>query len=211
MMNSRFVFCATILGLLGAMVQPADADQGAGLICPPVKFAFPSLNRAHNPSFESAGINGSTTNCPKPCTALGESAAALWAIHTDSLKSALQTQLVPTTVPFGTDPLRGTQMLHIVAGGNEGGVRQVLSLPPVNRRLMFSARIFVVRGQVQIQASDGSSGPDSLSSKTRQWEELRVCTDGSVPIDTLVIYNQNPARLGGGEFYINRAEARMIP
>src|SRR4051794_24704005 len=158
-MNNRFVFCAAFLGLLGAAAQPAGADQGAGLICPPVKFASPPLNRAHNPSFESVGNNGSTTNCPKPCTVFGESAAALWTIHTDNLKSAIQTQLVPTTVPFGTDPLGGRKMLHIVAGGNEGGVRQILGLPPVNKRLMFSAWVFVVRGQVQIQASDGSSGP----------------------------------------------------
>ena len=97
-------------------------------------------------------------------------------------------------------------MLHITSGSNEGGVFQRLLNAPV--KMMFSVWVKVRRGHVAIQAQGGNTGPVSWSTKTGEWEQLRICTDGTVPVDMLVIYNQDPA---GGDFWVDRAEARAIP
>jgi hypothetical protein len=46
------------------------------------------------------------------------------------------------------------------------------------------------------------------STKNGEWEQLRVCTDGTVRPDWFVIYNQDPR---GGEFYVDRVEVRALP
>ena len=104
-------------------------------------------------------------------------------------------------------------MLHIIAEGSEGGVYQQLA-SPLPHNLMFSVWVFVKKGHVTIQSSAGMKGPSAFSEKESErpgeWEELRICTDGTapvpVPVDTLVIYNEDPK---GGDFYIDRVEARQ--
>ena len=46
------------------------------------------------------------------------------------------------------------------------------------------------------------------STKQGEWEQLRVCTDGTVSVDSIVIYNQAP---GGGTFDIDRVEVLRTP
>lgn len=98
-------------------------------------------------------------------------------------------------------------MLQIDSTGGETGVSQVLTLPP-NTRLMVQAWVFVVKGHVLLQSHGGPMGPHSWSAKTGQWEELRACTDGTVPTNTLIIWNNDPK---GGRFFVDRVEARLIP
>ena len=52
----------------------------------------------------------------------------------------------------------------------------------------------------------GNQGPGAWSTKIGEWEQLRVCTNGSLS-DRFVIYNQTPS---GGEFYIDRVEVREM-
>ena len=73
---------------------------------------------------------------------------------------------------------------------------------------MFQVWVYVRKGHVAIQANGGTTGPAAWSAKTNQWEELRVCTDGTVPVDIFLIYNEDP---GGGNFYVDRAEIRQLP
>jgi hypothetical protein len=73
---------------------------------------------------------------------------------------------------------------------------------------MFSALVFVRRVQVALQPNGGPQGPVAWSTKHNEWEQLRVCTDGSVPTGFFAIYNQNPA---GGEFFVDRVEIRETP
>lgn len=111
-------------------------------------------------------------------------------------------QLRQTTVPGPG----GSRMLRFIAGGNEGGiVQQLPSAPP---KLMFSAWVFVRRGRVAMQANSGTQGPVAWSTKHNQWEQLRVCTDGTVPTGFFAIYNQDAA---GGEFFVDRVEIRPTP
>ncbi len=40
------------------------------------------------------------------------------------------------------------------------------------------------------RANGGTTGPAAYSTKLNEWEQLRVCTDGTVFADMFVIYNQ---------------------
>jgi len=200
---------------MGAMLSPVQAGPGAAGECPPYGFrdsANLPTNLAQNPSFEVAGQKG-TANCPYPCLApsddpskFRESAAANWRISTDNMKSAVFTRLVPTTVPHGTDPPHGQRMLRIRAKGGEGGVVQHLQNPP--KFMMVSVWVYVRSGFVLLQPHGGAGPVSSWSTKKNQWEQLRVCTDGTVGTDDIVIVNQDP---NGGDFDIDRAEARHMP
>jgi hypothetical protein len=189
----------------------AQAAPSAATICPPGNFITP-INHADNPSFETVGANGNPSICPFPCTAPQESAAANWTIHSDNFGAAVTTRLEPLSVldprrePYGTDPLRQRRMLHIIPDGGEGGVYQLHRTSPA--RIMFQVWVYVRSGHVVVQANGGNLGPAAWSTKKNQWEELRVCTDGTVPTNLLVVYNEDPA---GGNFFIDRAEAREIP
>lgn len=176
-------------------------------VCPPASFTN-TTNLAKNPSFEKTGPNGPFTIYQNPWPTSAPSAAADWLVHSSNAQGRVTTQQVSTTVPAGTDPVGHPegqkQMLHIVAGGNEGGVYQVLASPP--RSLMFSVWVFVNKGYVVVQSNAGTTGPAAWSEKHGEWEELRVCTDGTVPVNWLVIYNEDPK---GGDFFIDRVEARQ--
>jgi hypothetical protein len=40
----------------------------------------------------------------------------------------------------------------------------------------------------------------------KEWELLRVCSDGTVPVDTFLVYNEDPT---GGDFDIDRVEVKL--
>ena len=205
--------CPAMLAVLGSLpwATGLHAAPAAATFCPPFSFSN-AINHALNPSFETIGANGNPSICPAPCVAAKESAAANWTIHSDNFGSAVTTRveplsvLDPNRVPFGTDPGAGRRMLHIIAGGGEGGVYQRVRRSPA--KLMFQVWVYVRRGHVVIQPHGTNLGPAAWSAKKNQWEELRVCTDGTVPTNLLVIYNQDP---NGGDFFVDRAEARETP
>jgi hypothetical protein len=194
---------AIVLGVVGL---PILGKAQSATVGPPIGFPD-TANLALNPSFEQRGSNGPYTVYQKPWPASAPSAAANWEVHSSNAQARVTTLQEATTVPAGTDPAGKPegqkQMLHIIAEGNEGGVYQLLNRPPSH--LMFSVWVYVKRGQVVIQSNGGTTGPAAWSTKHGQWEELRVCTDGSVPVNSLVIYNQDPK---GGDFCIDRVEAR---
>jgi hypothetical protein len=159
-----------------------------------------------NTNFEapSPGIPAGTLTCWVPgLPTPPPSAAANWTMHTSNDADRVCSQLVPSTTPGP----HGTYMLRFVAGGNEGGVFQSLTVPP-SGQYMFSVWVFVLSGQVAVQSSAGVGGPVAWTTKINQWEQLRVCNNSLFPADTMVVYNQEP---NGGSFYIDRVELREIP
>jgi hypothetical protein len=186
-----------------ALVIPAiaRAEPASATICPPMSFPNPQQNLASNPSFELGSANavscqGASCNPPPP------SAATDWKMHSDNSGSKITTKLVPSKVP----EKGGKWMLQVIATGNESGVFQQLT--PSNARRMFSAWVRVRKGQVELQLQGGTAGPAALSTKIGEWEELRICTDGTVTSDLILIYNQ---ALGGGTFEVDRVEVRDTP
>lgn len=207
--KSTIAIVATLAGLNWTI--SANAAPSAATICPPFPFAN-ATNLAINPSFETIGANGNPSVCPAPCIAPKESAAANWTIHSDNFGAAVSTRVEPVSVldprrePYGSDPLVGRRMLHVIPGGGEGGVYQRHRASPA--KIMFQVWVYVKSGRVVVQANGGNLGPAAWSTKKDQWEELRVCTDGTVPTNFWLVYNQDP---NGGNFFIDRAEAREIP
>jgi len=126
----RSAFALSLAVSVSAVPTASRADPAAATTCPPYSFVD-SKNLVRNPSFETAGAKGPSTNCPHPCTVAHESAAAGWAIHgtNNPPGSAIATKLVPTNVPFGTDPDAGKRMLQIDSTGGETDVSQVLTPP----------------------------------------------------------------------------------
>ena len=117
--------------------------------CPPI--SFPDItNLPKDPSFEVAGKYGPF----KVYLGSGveESAAANWLVHSSNGHAVVTTELLPTTVPVGTDPaglVEGQKrMLHVIASGNEGGIYQVPPIPP--GYAMCSVWVFVKSGRVQM-------------------------------------------------------------
>lgn len=195
------VAAAALIATVAAFAGAAHAEPGAANACPPYGF-LNATNYAANPSFETVGPNGSPANWQNGQPVPASSAAANWYLHSNNAGVAISSALEVTNVPQNG----GGRMIHIVSGGNEGGVYQNVANSPV--KMMFSAWVKVRRGHVALQPHGGNMGPVSWSTKLGEWEQLRVCTDGSVPTNMLVIYNQDPA---GGDFYIDRVEARAIP
>ena len=191
-----------VIACLLTLPLAASADHGAALQCPP-QAGLIGPNLAPNASFESVGPNGSSTQWQLGDPLPAHSAAANWQMHTNNAGALVRSSLIKTHAPGPN----GARMLHFIARGSESGIFTPVASPP-NDKMMFSVFVFVNRGFVTIQASGGLSGPYASSTKTGEWEQLRVCTDGTVPIDTLVIYNQHPR---GGDFYVDRAEARQLP
>lgn len=201
------VLAAALATVLGA--APAMAAATAAAICPPFSFAN-AVNYALNPSFEDVGAAGPTSTCPSPCVITKPSAASNWTMHSDNIGSAVSTSLVsPSTVPPGTGPAAGARMLRVTAGGNEGGVFQSIVQPPTGR-VMITAWVYVIEGKVSMTMNTNNLGPAAYSTKTGQWEQLRICDALGVPNDVLAIYNQIPAAQGGGEFFLDRVEIRAM-
>lgn len=180
-------------GAPGGGVQVANMPPGTA--CPPYFFVN-NVNYAVNPSFEVGP--GYAAWPPGPMS----SAATGWFMHTSNGGAPIVTQLVPTTAP----PPAGGRMIAVRAGGNEGGIYQNVVTPA---KVMFSAWVFVNRGHVVIGTHAlVSQGPYAWSTKVGEWEQLRVCTDGSFPPGWFFIYNQDPT---GGSFHVDKVEIRAIP
>jgi len=186
---------------IAGISSEARAAAAAATVCPPIGFVN-NLNLAANPTFESVGPNGSPTSWQSGDPTPPPAAAASWFMHTSNGAATVASELVPTTAPGAS----GFRMLHFLAGGNEGGIYQILQSPPA--KVMMSAWVFVRRGQVAMQSNAGTTGPAAWSTKLGQWEQLRTCTDGTVPIDWLLLWNED-AR--GGDFYVDGVEVREIP
>lgn len=185
---------------LAAAAIPNTLWGQAAVSCPSYTPAGPNV--AINPDFETVGPCGTSTywqlgngNCGV------NSAAANWTIHSSNSSTLVATYQVQTSLPIGGL----TKMLRIIARGNESGVYQ--SLPAGLTAVMVSVWVKVKTGHVVLQANGGVTGPNAWNAKTNEWEELRICTNGLVPVDTIVIYNEDPA---GGDFQIDRVEARAI-
>lgn len=171
---------------------PAAAD------CPP-QFFVTGINLAKNPSFETGP--GPQTWPPGPTPP--PSAAKGWFMHTDNFNAKVSSSLVATNVP-GPGGLR---MLSFQTGGAEGGVYQVL--PSAPSRVMFSVWVKVSKGLVTIGANTTTGmTPTSSSTKLNEWEQLRVCTDGTFPTGYFFILNE---AVGGGAFVADRVEIKQIP
>jgi hypothetical protein len=184
---------------LSPMVEAAAL--AAATICPPSSFPN-TINHAQNWSFETVGPKGSPVSCQKGCQVSSPSAAANWMMHSNNAGAPVFSELVTTDVPGPG----GHRMLHFIANGGESGVYQLAPWPQSEKkRLMFSVWVYVKRGQVLIQANGGATGPAAYSTKLNEWEQLRVCTDGTVFTDLFLIYNQVA---GAGEFYADRVEVR---
>jgi hypothetical protein len=167
---------------------------------------FLTGNLAVNSNFESPapGVPVGQQTCWRPgLPTPPASAAAGWTMHSSNQGDRVCSQLMPSTAP---EP-NGTNMLRFSAGGNEGGVFQSVTAP-INSTYMFSVWVYVVSGQVGVQSSAGVGGPVAWTTKTGQWEQLRVCNNQLHTADTIVIYNQDP---NGGVFFVDRAEFREIP
>jgi hypothetical protein len=192
---------------LASMVLPgasAWAASPAMSQCP-TQF-FLSGNVASNVSFEvpTPGIPIGTTTCWRPgLPTPPPAAAATWFMHSSNSGARVCSQLLPSTAPGP----HGINMLKFVAGGNEGGIYQALTVPP-NGNYMLSVWVYVLSGQVAIQSSAGVGGPAAWTTTQGQWEELRVCNNSLFGADNIVLYNQDP---NGGVFYVDRVEVREIP
>ena len=187
-------------GMFPVAVKSAPAPASA-TTCPPYSFVS-NINLAKNPSFEVVGPGGAQTSWQMGGPNQPPSAANQWLMHSSNSGAKVTSNLIPTNVPGPG----GNKMLHFIAGGNEGGIYQTLQSAP--SKVMFSVWVFVRRGHVAIQPNGGNQGPSSWSTKHEEWEQLRVCTDGTVPTGMFVIWNEDP---GGGEFFADRAEIRETP
>jgi hypothetical protein len=175
---------------VGPMEVPAAAQ------CPPLSFVT-GINLAANPSFEKGG---SPQTWP-PGNA--QSAAAGWTMHSSNDSATVVSSRVATTVPGPG----GLKMLAFKAGGNEGGVFQIIPNSP--RKVMFSVWVKTMSGRVVIGANGMvNQTPYSWSTKIGEWEQLRVCTDGTYDTGYFFIIQNMPT---GGFFYADRVEVKEIP
>lgn len=185
------------------IVSPARAasdDDG----CPPIicgNIAHPNL--LSNPSFEVIGPNGPSVGWSGPLQGgYPQSAAANWYMHNDNFGCNVTTNLVRSNRPGG-----GSYMMHVVAGGSESGILQLLASNP--NPIVASVWVYVVPGHVVLQTSAMSGGPFAKSTKTNQWELLQLYNNGSFGVDYFSIYNKD---FNGGEFYAELAcETLWLP
>jgi hypothetical protein len=191
---------------LAAFVQPESVQSAtlpvgptaipAAAQCPPLSFVT-GVNLAVNPSFERGG----TSQTWPPGT--GQSAATGWWMHSSNDSATVISSRVATTVPGPG----GLKMLAFKAGGNEGGVYQIINNAP--RKVMFSVWVKVMSGKVVIGANGMvNQTPYSWSTKIGEWEQLRVCTDGTYDTGYFFIVQNLPM---GGFFYADRVEIKEIP
>lgn len=193
-----------LLAALAITWPGAHAASPAASACP--DYFFLSGNLALNDSFEtpkSGTIAGDDVCWQAGDAPLPTSAAAEWLMHTSNNSAPVCSRLRRTNVPGPG----GAFMLEFKAGSSEGGVYQNQALDPA-RAYMFSVWVKVRSGQVAIQSRASTGGPVAWTSKTGEWEQLRVCTNSLIDTNQLVIYNQAAT---GGTFYVDRVELREIP
>lgn len=191
---------ALALAAAALLASTAQAGSPASIYCPPIGFV--TGNTALNAEFENAqpGVPVGTTTCWTPRSGSTDSAAKNWTMHSSNDGDKVCSTLVPSNAPGNN----GGLMLKFKAGGNEGGVFQLIPFVP-GKTYMLSAWVKVIKGQVAIQSSGGPGGPVSWSTKHGEWEQLRTCTDSTGVSDAMVIYNQDP---NGGQFFVDRVELR---
>jgi hypothetical protein len=191
---------------LAAFVEPESVQAAsipvlpmaipAAAQCPPLSFVT-GINLATNPSFEKGG----PPQTWPPGNA--QSAAAGWWMHSSNDSATVISSRIQTTVPGPG----GTKMLAFKAGGNEGGVYQIIPNSP--KKVMFSVWVKVMVGRVVIGANGMvNETPYSWSTKIGEWEQLRVCTDGTYNTGYFFIIQNLPT---GGLFYADRVEIKEIP
>lgn len=196
-----FTVIAAILAML-AMIPAAPGDSArpssSTLVTPAgARPCEPGVNLLKNPSFETVGPNGAVTDWPvNPST---NSAAADWTTHSSNNNAQLITKWEPST----KQP--GGKMIHVIAGGNEGGVIQML--PQGLSKIVASVWVYVRKGYVIMQANGGAADIYAKSTTTGRWELLQFKTDGSTPIDNFIVLNQDPQ---GGEFLADLASVTCI-
>lgn len=202
-LNATARHAACLSALAAAILSPAYAQSPAASACPDYSFpgGSPPPNLAANPSFETAaaGVPVGTVTCwPRSSD---QSAAAKWLMHSNNPPNSAPvcSALVPADPHIGPT---GHYMLAVKAGANEGGVYQGLTLDP-SKAYMFSVWVKVLKGKVAIQSRGMVGGPVSWTTKTGEWEQLRVCTNSRTNTDMMVVFNQDP---NGGVFYVDRAE-----
>jgi hypothetical protein len=194
----------TVAALAVVLVSQGRLAAQCGVSCPP--YTPPSgPNLLANPDFDFVGPCGTATwwvngtgSCQPDLTA---SAGKGWTIHSSNGGAMVRTYMEPSTLPIGG----GARMLHILTGGNEGGVWQLLPLGL--GKVIATAWVYVRRGHLVMQTNGGTTGPNAWSTKIGEWEQLRICTDGTVPIDMFLVYNQDP---NGGDFYVDRVEVKVV-
>ena len=199
---SELSLTALSICVLAATIPTGLPGQTA-LACP--AFSPPGPNLLQNPDLETVGPCGPATwwkmgvgSCPGNLTA---SAAQGWTTHSSNQGALIKTSLVTSSLPIGGL----TKMLHIVTGGNEGGVFQLA--PTGLTKIMFSAWVFVRTGHVLLLANSNNTGPYSWNSKVGEWELLRICTDGTVPVNLIGVLNVDAA---GSDYFLDRLELRTI-
>ena len=178
-----------------------NPGAAAATNCPPFSFVN-NINLAKNPSFEVAGPNGPSTTWHAGGPDNPPSAANNWIMHSNNAQAPVSSKLEATNVPGPG----GAKMLHFIASGVESGIYQRQDTAPA--KLMFSVWLFVKSGHVGVATSGGTSGPAAYSTKHGEWEQLRVCTDGTVPSGFFIIWNQDA---NGGDFFVDRVEIRETP
>lgn len=202
-MNKPFLLATLTVALFGAS---GAVFGGAGLVCPPNTLGTTNL-------VKGGSVNGgSFENCgPKKTWTLanpgnGLSANTNWTIHSNNSPDTkpVTTECIPSTAPGPN----WQKMLHVEAGAQESGVFQDLR-PSVPLKVMFSAWVFVNKGPVWIAAhgTTNPANPAAASTKIGQWDQPRVCTDGTIAPDIFSIYNQDGT---GGDFYVEKVESRQI-
>ncbi len=205
-LSSRVALIATTVLAASATMAAPPPPSPAGSACP--DSFFNSGNRADNPDFElpDAGVPQGSRTCWQlgdPLVPTPVAAAQGWKMHSNNVGARVCSTLVKGKAPGPGGDFR----LFVDASGNEGGVYQDVSLDPT-KSYMFSVWVFAKSGQVAIQSSSSTGGPVAWTSKTNEWEQLRVCNNSQWSANQLVIYNQTA---GGGKFYVDRAELREMP
>jgi hypothetical protein len=164
-------------------------------VCAPVVFT-------KNGSFSFVGPLGIATNHVGPIPPGGiASAAQDWKGHNSNAGSLINTNLLGSTGPDGG------RMLLVRTLGNEGGVFQQFD-PAGVKKVMVTAWVFVIKGQVQLGlGKDGFTSQAVMSTKVNQWEKLTIVSDGATLNNWVWVYNQAPS---GGDFYIDFVEVKSI-
>ncbi len=186
------------LGVNAAFPRPDNA-------CPPPEFDANASNLLRNSSFEEAGPRGRSASFPGRDGAEDDarSAAAHWTMHTAN-PATVTTRLVKSQ-RLGT----GALMLHISAGSNEGGVYQLFARDDHGpRRVVASVWVFVRRGRVVLATgNEGITPYSSFSTTTGQWEQLRLCSDGTTTNNWFVVYS---TAVEGSDFYVDMARVSKV-
>lgn len=204
----RLVITLSIGVLVAIVYASGNAESAAVTMCSAVSSQNPNQNSAINPNFESCSTNTQAScegkkvkgNCePLPApTAIG------WKINSDNSGSKATSKCVSVEVSGKND----RRMLKLVSNGNKRGV--FLELPNLksDAKRMLSTWVWVRSGQVAIAQQDGNKRPVSWSTKGSGWEQLRICSNGAVPTNSIVISNQVK---GGSRFEVDRIEMGNIP